>query len=199
MVNSYSQIGQDLFVLELLGPNGTFLDFGCGNGKDKPCGNNTLLLEQNGWDGFSFDIDLELINEFKSFRNTRAYAIDLSQVTIGSSFLYSDLPKLIDYWSFDVDEATDAVLDNFPFDDIEFKFISFEHNQYHAGYKGLKERSLELFELKGYQLLVENVMFRGWSVEDWYVNPKYLKIPKLGSNITPEQALQKLKEYKNEA
>jgi SAM-dependent methyltransferase len=195
-MKSYSQIGQDLFTLELFGPNGTFLDFGCGNGIDKPCGNNTFLLEQNGWTGISVDIDAAAIHEFNQNRKTLSFAVDLT-TDLPNKLKLMHCPKLFDYWSFDVDEATDSVLDHFPFEDYEFKFISFEHNQYHAGYKGLKERSLELFESKGYKILVENVMFRAWSVEDWYINPKYINIPKLGANITADEALKKLKEYKS--
>jgi SAM-dependent methyltransferase len=197
MVKNYSQIGQDLFVLELLGENRTFLDFGCGNGRDKPCGNNTFLLEQKGWNGFSFDISDSMILEFQYERNTFSCATDLT-IDLRKKMIAMVNQPLIDYLSFDVDEATDSVLDNFPFDLFEFKFITFEHNQYHQGYQGLKDRSIALFQEKGYKLLVENVMFSGWSVEDWYINPKYIDIPKLGSNISSEEALNKLKEYKNE-
>ena len=54
-MKSYSQVGQDLFVLSLFpkGYEGIFLDFGCQEPKKI---NNTLLLEEHGWLGFSFDI-----------------------------------------------------------------------------------------------------------------------------------------------
>lgn len=51
---SYSQLGQDLWVLEVFKnkSNGYFLDIGCGHWKNL---SNTLLLEQNGWTGLGID------------------------------------------------------------------------------------------------------------------------------------------------
>ncbi len=53
-MKSYSQCGQDLFVYYLNeGKPGKFLDLGCSLPKKI---NNTYLLELNGWDGISLDI-----------------------------------------------------------------------------------------------------------------------------------------------
>lgn len=166
-MKTYSQIGQDTFALKLLGKSGFFLDFGCGDGESYPCGNNTLLLEQNGWDGLSFDIDQSSINKFNSNRTTTAICSDLS-ANLRETLEQSKCPKLIDYFSFDVDEATDAVFDAFPFEEYQCRFVSFEHNLYLPQYRGLKERSQDIFFKHGYKLLVDNVCFNGRPVEDWY-------------------------------
>ena len=53
-MESYSQCGQDLFVINLLNQNkGKFLDLGCYLPKNI---NNTYLLEKIGWEGVSVDI-----------------------------------------------------------------------------------------------------------------------------------------------
>ena len=53
-MESYSQCGQDLFVINILKKNkGKFLDLGCYLPKNI---NNTYLLELNGWEGVSIDI-----------------------------------------------------------------------------------------------------------------------------------------------
>lgn len=184
-MQSYSQIGQDIFVLKLLGPSGFFLDFGCGDGNSFPCGNNTLLLEQNGWSGLSFDIDQNSINAFDKTRKTKAVCVDLTK-NLKSILQENNCPKVIDYFSFDVDEATDAVLDSFPFGEYTFKFISFEHNLYLPQYRGLKERSQEIFFKHGYKLLIDNVCFNGRPVEDWYY--KFDEREFLGYNIEGKEA-----------
>jgi hypothetical protein len=51
-MNSFSQLGQDLIVLDMFGKNKFFVDIGCCDGID---GSNTYLLELNGWKGIASD------------------------------------------------------------------------------------------------------------------------------------------------
>ena len=65
-MESYSQCGQDLFVINLLNKdNGTFLDLGCYLPKKI---NNTYLLETKGWKGVSIDI-IDYSNEWNCRTN----------------------------------------------------------------------------------------------------------------------------------
>ena len=186
---SYSQIGQDIFVKQLFNSEGFFLDFGCGNGRNEPCGNNTLYLEENGWDGVSIDINENYVRNFNATRKTKAYAIDLTKVDILEQLIDINCPKVIDYFSFDIDEATDNVLPRLPFDDFKFKFITFEHNLYSPEYKLLKDYSVEIFKKNGYQFIFENVVLKGFgAVEDWYIHPDYFDFPCLGQNVPYEEA-----------
>lgn len=173
---SYSQISQDIFVFNIFNKKqtGSFLDLGCGDGVSQPCGNNTYLLELNGWKGLSIDIDSNLIEQFNNKRKSKAIVCDLTKFQLSDVLNENNSPELIDYLSFDIDDATEFVLSSFPFDKYKFNFITFEHNLYHYRYKGLKEKSKNLFLSHGYELLIENVCIQGLGpVEDWYVNPNY--------------------------
>lgn len=168
--NPVSQIGQDIFVFNLFqGKTGYFLDVGCGNGFASPCGNNTLFLEQNGWDGLSLDCDQPAINHFCSNRKSKALCKNLMQGSLNDILVENNCPQVIDYFSFDVDGATETVLKNLKLDYFKFKFITFEHDLYHRP-PTLKNLAKEKFKDE-YEILIENVMLRGHgAVEDWYVH-----------------------------
>lgn len=172
--NSYSQISQDVFAFNFFGRKaGTFLDLGCGNGFSHPCGNNTLFLEQNGWNGLSIDIDKASVNHFNSNRNTRAIVSDLKQNDLGDIMLAEGMPHTIDYLSFDVDEASEAVLAKLPLAKYYFRLVTFEHNAYiqNETYRTLKSNAKNLFLSNGYEILIEDVMLDGHgAVEDWYIH-----------------------------
>ena len=125
-MHTYSQISQDKFVNLMLGSaKGFFLDFGCGDGisQHNPCGNNTLLLEENGWNGLSIDLDPRLINIFKTYRKTHCKALDLLNCNINDLLVEYNCPSVIDYFSFDIDGASEYVIKKMPFDKFKFKFI----------------------------------------------------------------------------
>lgn len=200
---AYSQAGQDIFVNHLFkDPNRFFLDFGCGDGINKPCGNNTMFLEQMGWNGISIDINPDYINRFNQTRKTKAYCIDLTKVDIVKTMKEIGCPRSIDYFSFDIDDATLRVLNNFPFDYFEFKFITFEHDLYRGQY-ALKAFSNKLFEDQGYRLLFENVSFSGVrdnelvAVEDWYVNPKFFDYPCIKKGADSRSLIYEYEKFKD--
>jgi SAM-dependent methyltransferase len=171
---SYSQISQDIFVLNFFEKKaGYFLDLGCGNGFNHPCGNNTLLLEQNGWEGISIDIDQGAVNHFNKNRKTKALRKDLSKESLADILRENNAPKVIDYMSFDVDQASEHVLASLPLDEYVFRFVTFEHNAYlpNEYYINLKQNALNKFLNKGYQLLVNNVVLENHgAVEDWFIH-----------------------------
>jgi hypothetical protein len=68
-------------------------------------------------------------------------------------------------------------LDNFPFDEYEFKVMTFEHDTYRNGPEQ-KEKAYSLLTEKGYICLCNDVrvpesMGETNYFEDWYINPKY--------------------------
>ena len=98
-MESYSQSGQDLFVINLLNiKNGKFLDLGCHLPKNI---NNTYLLELNGWSGISIDI-VDYNEEWKERKNKfiqqDCFDIDFDQLL---NLHYED--KVIDYLSLDME------------------------------------------------------------------------------------------------
>ncbi len=175
-MNSYSQMSQDKIVAHLFkNKKGFFLDFGSGDGvsTNNPCGNNTLLLEQIGWNGLSIDIDPYLISIFKKYRSTSSECTDLTICDIELLLKKHNCPDLIDYFSFDIDEASNHVIKKFPFKNFQFKFITFEHDLYANGPE-LKDLGFEIFSELGYKRLVNNVnLSPHGAVEDWYINEKY--------------------------
>ena len=155
-----SQVRQDLFVLSLIGDNGTFLDVGC-------CWpiklNNTYLLEQHGWRGISIDID-DYVNDWKCRTNPFIRADALT-------FDFTVLEKYYDYLSLDIEKeglrfkALQRVVDA----GIRFKVITIEHDAY-CGYD-LTERQPQRKLLKslGYTLIKPDVKSDGYEMEDWWV------------------------------
>lgn len=169
---SYSQAGQDVFVrlLTNFSPFGYFVDIGCQYPK---CLNNTYTLEDLGWQGIMIDKDQKVIGQCKKDRLASVIEADLLQTNLIDIFTSYNVPKVIDYISMDIDWATDYVISNFPWDQYEFKIMTFEHDSYTAGPQ-LRDKSRELFESKGYVRVCSDVQNQGNSFEDWYINPKYI-------------------------
>lgn len=168
MVGSKSQVGQDLFVVSVFGKEfkGTFLDVGC-NLPDKI--NNTLLLEEMGWNGFSLDIE-NYSNEWKKRKSKFICANALA-------YEYKEVPKLIDYLTLDLEgsgvryKALQRLIDL----GFEFKVITIEHDAYRGLDKTERQPQRKLLLEKGYQLVFPDVHHNGCPFEDWWINPKYIK------------------------
>lgn len=195
----YSQISQDKFIFNLFNKEkGFFLDLGCGDGIYRPCGNNTYLLENNGWDGISIDYDITYINAFKIKRKTKAICVDLLKSNLKDVLIENNCPNVVDYLSFDVDQASEKALNDLPLNDYEFKIITFEHNLYikNSIYKNLKQQAFEKFMAFDYLVLIENVELENHGpVEDWYINKKYFDAKKLKffKNVNHKQILAEYK------
>lgn len=169
-LNSYSQVGQDLFVLSQFAEwyKGTFMDIGCSLPKAL---NNTFLLENKGWNGWNFDIK-DYSKEWE-IRNSKFIQADALQYDFNSL----ELPKYIDYLSLDIEgngsrfKALQRVIDA----GIEFGVITIEHDEYRGYKKTEKEPQRRLLKAKGYKLVKADVKHKECSFEDWYINPKYIK------------------------
>ncbi|HEX6126701.1 MAG TPA: hypothetical protein VFZ23_15120, partial [Pyrinomonadaceae bacterium] len=130
---TFSQAGQDLFVLSVLDGkrDGVFLDLGC----NQPILlNNTYLLESGfGWNGVSIDIDESYFDLFV-FRNCKTLAADATSLDWDSVIGMLGTTS-IDYLSLDLEppENTLECLKTIPFDTVKFSVITFEHDAYRAG------------------------------------------------------------------
>lgn len=177
MIKSYSKEGQDYLAKRLIGEKGYFLDIGCNSPK---LYNNTYLLEQLGWTGILIDINSEKIEECKKERLSPAFEIDCSNFTRNDWLRLLELnhaPKVIDYISLDADDANIDFMENFPFDEYEFKVMTYETDLYSCGNKRKDIVAKVLSE--DYALLLDNAKLDSGGIwEDWWINEKYLDYKK---------------------
>lgn len=174
---SYSQCGQDLFVLNLLKiKNGTFLDLGCYLPKNI---NNTFLLEQNGWVGLSLDIN-DYTKEWSVRKNK---FIKCNCFTQDYNTLLSENynTNVIDYLTLDMEVLGDRykLLKTILNTNYEFKIITIEHDS-HLGEEYINQEKIpqrELLTKMGYVLVCGDVSHKDYPndyYEDWWVNKKYI-------------------------
>jgi hypothetical protein len=191
---SFSQAGQDLFVVAMLQgkTNGTFLELGASQPKYS---NNTYILENKlNFTGISIDIEYEDIvhgNKHLDISerswplcrpNTHYFKCD------ALTFDYSQLPDHFDYLQVDIDPAiNNLVLLEKVLEIQTFSVITFEHDIWNTNNKDtklVKEKSQSILKNLGYELVVDNVTIepgRGEGLndqpiffEDWYANPLFV-------------------------
>jgi hypothetical protein len=176
-MESYSQCGQDLFVINILKKNkGKFLDLGCYLPKNI---NNTYLLELNGWEGVSIDI-VDYSKEWEvrktPYINENCFNINFDE------FLPKHYEnKLIDYLSLDMEVVGERykLLEKILKTGYQFKVVTLEHDSYlgEAFHKNEKLPQRELMNKYGYVLLCSDVSQQAhpnYFYEDWWINPKYV-------------------------
>lgn len=175
-LESYAQIGQDAFVLNLLQykTNGLFLDIGAGPPKFI---SNTYLLEKKyNWAGISVELDYrsKIAWEYSdrdcsNFLYENAFDVDYDKKI--SDLLKKHNADRIDYLSVDLEpphltlEALYKVLTSTKH---RFSVITFEHDVWRDNMHILKA-SRELLKSHNYQLVVDNIN----NQEDWYVDMTY--------------------------
>lgn len=177
MGNKYSQAGQDRFTLSLVNQSKAnfFLDIGCWVPDTL---NNTLLLEENGWDGISIDIT-DLSAEWSSRKSkficTNALTVDYQKI-----FDENGAPQHIDYLNLDIegDGTRFKVLEMIMKTNRDFSVITIEHDMYRGYELSEKLPQVELLTKLGYTLVCDNVCLTGNPFEDWWVNPKYISTNK---------------------
>jgi hypothetical protein len=172
MIKKYSQAGQDRFVLSLFNKDykGIFVDVGC----SLPINiNNTLMLEENGWNGISLDI-IDYSIEWQ-IRRTPFIVQDAIKCDYKELFEKYNIPNLIDYLSLDIEgdgqryEALKQVMAS----GHEFKVITIEHDAYRGYDLTERQPQRKLLKERDYLLLCSNVLNDGFEMEDWWINPKY--------------------------
>jgi hypothetical protein len=189
-MKSYSQAGQDIFVYNLMkGNSGKFLDLGCFLPKKI---NNTYLLELNGWDGVSLDIqDLSQQWNERTCKFIKEDCLSLDYNTFLPQY-YEE--KVIDYLTLDMERCGDrfALLKKVMETEYEFKIITIEHDAY-LGENFVQQEKIpqrQLLESKGYKLLcgdISQTFARGVIFEDWWVKPEYFDESELNLWISDNQ------------
>ena len=173
---SYSQAGQDLFVLKVTKQkeNGTFLDIGSAHPEKF---SNTFLLEKNyKWLGYSIEMDRNLCDETIKKRKTTLFCSDATKINYNEIF---SKEKFIDYISLDIDgDNTLKVLKMLPINLSNTGIITFEHEFYQIGDR-IKKESREILEGLGFYLICSDVCNIGNSFEDWYINPTIFNLEDL--------------------
>jgi hypothetical protein len=199
-VLSLSQAGQDVFARHVVGRAGTYLDIG----SFRPTyHNNSRTLELEGWKGLSIDYQ-DFSEEFKQKRSNPFLYGDVTTINWEDTIeRYPFLKGPIDYISFDVDGATRAAFDLFPFNKIRFAAMTIEHDQYRFGTE-LRDYLRSKLTSLGYVLICADVVMpdgpgpneKYGAFEDWWVNPALVDMDRLESirsnNITYLEIFKKI-------
>lgn len=166
-MNTYSQASQDLYVYQMVPrSNGTFIDIGCGHPSKW---NNTLALEELGWTGLLVDSVAQQHIETRRAKFIQADARGLMWPVILSGF-----PRVIDYLSLDVDEASLDALVNVMGAGHQFRVITLEHDAWRFG-DTLRAGQRELLTSLGYTLHQADVCATpDMPFEDWWYHPQHL-------------------------
>lgn len=177
---NYSQTYQDMFVLSVLKgkQNGVYLEIGSA---DPFYGSNTMLLEELGWHGHSIEILPDMVEKFNKNRENKCHLLDATKVDylqfITENFGKPTSFSAIDYLQIDCEPpaVTFEILKMIPFDNYNFKVITFEHDHYADVSGEIREKSREYLRQKGYKLLVSNVSPNEFCpYEDWWVNKDFV-------------------------
>lgn len=168
---SYSQAGQDKFVLNHIASPGTFLDIGC---NDPISNSNSLALERLGWRGLLVDFNEDMIKMCKERRSNPALLVDATKANWPQICVDNHFGLHFDYLSLDVDGPELEVLDSLIMAGLSFKVITCEHDRYHRG-DGPRNAIREFLLREGYTLAVSDVKVfdehypDGVEFEDWWL------------------------------
>lgn len=172
----YSEAGQDIFALNLIGKNGTYLEVG---GFKPKLDSNTYILEtQNNWRGITIEFKKELQSLWSSCkeRKNRIYFEDALKFDYKTALEENNLPLHLNYLSCDIDprDKTFEALKKTLKEGLSFDFISFEHDDYTSDVSYHKLVSEYLIP-KGYKIAVNNIYPKNKKnkiFETWFVNSK---------------------------
>lgn len=168
-----SQVHQDVFALKTA-KNKTYIEIGAA-GPIKY--NNTYLLEKNGWQGFSLELNQNRVDQWFedwSDRKNKIYCVDAITFDYVAALKENNLPSHIGYLSCDIEppENTFAALKRVIEQDITFDCITFEHDKYQSevDYDPIVT---EYLRNRGYKVAVSDVYRwrkRPCYFETWFVH-----------------------------
>jgi hypothetical protein len=197
--NTYSQAGQDLFVVALTKgkQGGTFLEIGS---NDPVTHNNSYLLESEyNYKGLLVEYDANFATGYRRLRPNSAYIIGDAQTVNYRGLLDAyHFPEHVDYLQIDLDVNnrstlnTLELLDRTVFDKFKFATVTFEHDIYTGNHFNTREISRKIFASRGYVLLFPDVSVfyegRDCVFEDWYVHPDLVD-PALIQHLQTSQSM----------
>ena len=172
--NKFSQSGQDQFAYNISGSNGTYLEIGA---HDPVINSNTFNLEVKcNWNGISVEYD----NSFQmswgdnKLRKNNVVWDDAFNINYSSLIKQRELPNRLNYLSCDIEPAENTfnILKKIISSELNFDFISFEHDKYSIGNK-YEDLSIEYLKNYNYKVAVKDVYSRNKRYkiyETWFVN-----------------------------
>jgi hypothetical protein len=175
---SYSQAGQESFVINALKEkrNGFYVEIGA---YDSKIMSNTYLLEtEYGWSGMALEIDPARSNEYNSNRSNKCVTADATTFNYLDYFIENNVPERVDYLQVDIEPAPQSLqaLKALPLDRYRFSIVTFEHDLYVDPSNSLvKQEAIEILTKYNYKLVKENVMHEGNIFEDWWIDREILE------------------------
>ena len=178
---SFSQAGQDNFVMLALGGkrDGSFLEIGA---SDAISLSNTYLLEREfGWFGLSVDISLlSKLSFWKAKRESRLVLGDATKLDYGKHLRRHNFPKTLDYLSLDIEPMTNTLraLGQVLASGFRFRVITYETDFYdpataRSQAEHVQSESRGLLAEAGYTLVAGDVCAtEGMPFEDWWVDSR---------------------------
>ena len=174
--NNFSQSGQDQFAFNISGSNGIYLEIGA---HDPIINSNTFNLEvQCNWRGISVEYDTSFKKSWENCKQRKNDVIWDNAFNIDYSLLIKQkqLPNKLNYLSCDIEPAenTFKILKKIINSNLEFDYISFEHDKYNIGNK-YEALSTEFLENNNYKIAIKDVYSRDKKYkiyETWFVHNK---------------------------
>jgi len=198
IVQNYSQVYQDLFVLAMLDGkrNGKFLELGsCFPWR----GNNTALLEtQFDWTGVGIEFNAERAADYSKVRKAKNICADA--LTVNYDKLLSELAPdgIVDYLQMDLEPPKitfDALL-CIPFEKYKFAVITYEHDYYIDISKSYRDKSRRYLTAMGYVLVAANISPNDISAfEDWWVHPDLVSKETIEKFKCVDKNVNKIEDY----
>ena len=170
---TYSQCLQDVFALIIndYKTSGSFIDIGSSTPDDMY--NNSILLQLFNWKGICVDLG-NYESYWNNYPNATFYSMDCCDKE-NIKFIMDKSPEVVDFLSFDIDDATIEGLKLVDFNKTKFKSICIEHNKYLGDRGEQRHGQREILEANGYKLLIKN-----WhNFEDWWVHPELVNLNKI--------------------
>ena len=172
--NKFSQSGQDQFAYNISGSNGTYLEIGA---HDPVINSNTFNLEVKcNWNGISIEYDKTFQKSWddNKLRKNNVIWDDAFNINYSSLIKQRELPNRLNYLSCDIEPAENTfnILKKIISSELNFDFISFEHDKYSIGNK-YEDLSTEYLKNYNYKVAVKDVYSRNKRYkiyETWFVN-----------------------------
>ena len=172
--NKFSQSGQDQFAYNISGSNGTYLEIGA---HDPVINSNTFNLEVKcNWNGISVEYDksFQMSWSDNKLRKNNVVWDDAFNINYSSLIKQRELPNRLNYLSCDIEPAENTfnILKKVISSELNFDFISFEHDKYSIGNK-YEDLSIEYLKNYNYKVAVKDVYSRNKRYkiyETWFVN-----------------------------
>ena len=195
---NYSDLHQDIFVLEVLNgkKNGTYLEIGS---HDPILISNTYLLEtQFNWTGVSLDIDESFVNKFNKVRKNKSYLLNALETDYKNLLTDNNINLVVDYLSCDCEPPNNTfeALKKIQHDQIKFRVITFEHDYYNTKtYQWVREESRKFLLNLGYTLVVTDIASMNNPIEDWWVHPALVDMNRIANLIDIRPTIKNHQEY----